>query len=559
MAIPTPEHRRLHDLFAAAWAEEMEESPESATVLGHPGYDDRWSDVSPEAVERRVDQAHALLRELATFPDEVLDDTDRVSRDLLAHSCRERLDEVRYQEHLFPVDQLQGVQQDPAMIVEAQPARTTEEQERIVERLRRLPMLIDQTIDNLRRGLDAGLTPPQVCLRDVPQQIRNQIVDDPFDSPLLVPLVDCSDERVREGAAEAYAGVAAAYDRFHAFFSETYLPGARTSIACRDLPDGEERYAHHVRHHTTTAMTPDEIHAIGLSEVTRIRALMEEVAEDAGYDGFDGYTAHLRTSPDQHHTDAAALLEGYREIGRRVDAHLPQLFGRLPKVAYEIVAVPPYAEQSQTAAYYLPPAPDGSRAGQFFANTYDLPSRYIWEMEALTLHEAVPGHHLQIALAQELTELPEFRRNAWYTAYGEGWGLYAESLGPDVGCYADPAQLFGALTGEIWRAVRLVLDTGLHHLGWSREQAITYFQQVTGRSDHDIVVEVDRYIVWPGQALGYKVGELKIKELRARASKTLGAGFDLRAFHDEVLRHGCVPLDLLERLVDEWVSARPNG
>ena len=551
--------QRLHDLFARAWADEMAESPESATVLGHPGYDDRWSDVSPAAVERRVDKAHALLRELVTFADDDLDDTDRVSRDLLAHDCRERIDDAAHRNHLMSVDQLMGVQQDPAQIIEAQPARTTEEQERVVERLRRLPALIEQTTENLRLGLEAGLTPPQVCLRDVPQQIRNQIVDDPFDSPLLVPLVDATDDRVRAGATEAYAGVAEAYERFHRFFIDTYLPGARETIACRDLPDGEARYAHQVRHHTTTNLTPDEIHDIGLSEVARIRALMEEVAKGAGYDGFDAYTAYLRTSPEQHHTDAEALLEGYREIGRRVDARLPELFGRLPRNPYEIVAVPPYAEQSQTAAYYLPPATDGSRPGQFFANTYDLPSRYIWEMEALTLHEAVPGHHLQIALAQELDELPEFRRNAWFTAYGEGWGLYAESLGPEVGCYVDPAQHFGALTGEIWRAVRLVLDTGLHHLGWSRERAIEYFQTVTGRSDHDIVVEVDRYIVWPGQALGYKIGELKIKELRARASTALGERFDLRAFHDEVLRHGCVPLDLLERLVDEWVARQGTG
>ena len=551
--------QRLHDLFARAWADEMAESPESATVLGHPGYDDRWSDVSADGVQRRVDKAHALLRDLVTFPDDALDDTDRVSRDLLAHDCRERIEDAGFRNHLMPVDQLMGVQQDPAQIIEAQPAKTPEEQERIVERLRRLPALVDQTIELLREGLAAGLTPPQVCLRDVPQQIRNQIVDDPFASPLLVPLVEATDESVRSGAAEAYAGVARAYERLLTYVEDTYLPGARDTIACRDLPDGEARYAHAVRHHTTTDLTPDEIHELGLSEVARIRALMEQVAADAGYRGFEDFTAYLRTSPEQHHTDAAALLEGYREIGRRVDAHLPQLFGRLPKVPYEIVAVPPYAEQSQTAAYYLPPAPDGSRPGQFFANTYDLPSRYIWEMEALTLHEAVPGHHLQIALAQELTELPEFRRNAWFTAYGEGWGLYAESLGPEVGCYQDPTQRFGALTGEIWRAVRLVLDTGLHHLGWSRDQAISYFQEVTGRSDHDIVVEVDRYIVWPGQALGYKIGELKIKELRARSSSALGDRFDLRAFHDEVLRHGCVPLDLLERQIDEWVSARADG
>jgi uncharacterized protein (DUF885 family) len=554
----------LHRLFDEEWAYQMAESPESATVLGHPGYDDRWTDLSPEAVEARLAHARELLERLAGFPDDVLDETDRLSRDLLANDTQLLVDGARFHDEWQAVNQLEGVQQDPAMIIEAQAAGSREEQERIVERLRRLPQLVDQTIENLRRGLAAGITPPQICLRDVPQQVTNQLVADPFDSPLLVPLQaagDDLDDGVRAAAAEAFTGsIVPAYERLRSFLVDTYLPGARESIACRDLPDGEERYAHLVRLHTTTDLSPNEIHEIGLAEVARIRGEMEQVAASAGFDGFDAYAAHLRTAADQRHTDPEALLEEYRAIGRRIDDRLPALFGRLPRIPYEIVAVPSYAEQSQTAAYYLPPAADGSRAGQFFANTYDLPSRHRWEMEALTLHEAVPGHHLQIALAQELEDLPTFRRNAWYTAYGEGWGLYAESLGHEVGCYTDPASHFGALIAEIWRAVRLVLDTGLHALGWSREQAIRYFEDATARhGDHDIVVEVDRYIVWPGQALGYKLGELKLKELRARASSSLGGRFDLRAFHDEVLRHGCLPLGLLDAQVDRWIASRSAG
>ena len=553
---------RLHRLFGDEWEYQMAQSPESATLLGQGGHDDRWSDLSPAAVEARVRHAEELLSTLATFADADLDEVDRVSRDLLVADTRLTVDGARFHDEWQPLNQLEGVQQDPAMVIEAQPASTRDEQERIVERLRRLPDVVAQTIENLRLGLAAGVTPPQVCLRDVPQQIDNQLVADPMMSPLLVPLLsDGVDEAVREAAAEVYRRqVAPALERLRAFLVETYLPGARTSIACRDLPGGEERYAHLVRAHTTTDLTPQAIHDIGLAEVARITGEMERVAVAAGFGGFADYARHLRTSPDQRHHDAEGLLEGYRAIGRRVDDRLPELFGRLPKIGYEIVAVPPYAEQSQTAAYYLPPAPDGSRPGQFFANTYDLPSRYRWEMEALTLHEAVPGHHLQIALAQEFDELPEFRRHAWYTAYGEGWGLYAESLGPEVGCYEDAASRFGALIGEIWRAVRLVLDTGLHALGWTREQAITYFEDATGRhGDHDIVVEVDRYIVWPGQALGYKIGELKLKELRSRAAGALGERFDLRGFHDEVLRHGCLPLGLLEAQVDRWIAERRPG
>jgi uncharacterized protein (DUF885 family) len=564
MPDPTPRTdsaANLHQLFADEWAYQMAESPESATVLGHPGFDDRWTDVSSTAVEARRAHAEALLATLSSFGDADLDDADRVSRDLLVIETRMALDGARFHDEWQSVDQLQGVQQDPAQIIEAQPARTTEEQERIVERLRRLPDLIDQTIENLRLGLAAGLTPPQICLRDVPQQVANQLAADPFASPLLLPLAEVTDETIRNTAARAFTdGVAPAFGRLREFLVDTYLPGARQTIACRDLPDGEARYAHLVRLHTTTDLAPEAIHQIGLDEVARIQSEMGEVAARAGFDSFAAYALHLRTSPDQHHESAEALLEGYRAIGRHIDARLPDLFGRLPKIPYEILAVPPYAEQSQTAAYYLPPASDGSRPGQFFANTYDLPSRYVWEMEALTLHEAVPGHHLQIALAQELDDLPEFRRNAWYTAYGEGWGLYAESLGHELGCYQDPASHFGALVGEIWRAIRLVLDTGLHALGWSRDEAIRYFEDATGRhGDHDVVVEVDRYIVWPGQALGYKIGELKLKELRARATTSLGDAFDLPAFHDEVLRHGCLPLNLLEEQVDRWVRHRHPG
>jgi uncharacterized protein (DUF885 family) len=550
---------RLHRLFEETWADTMAEDPEWATVIGYPGYDDRWADVSAEGHDRRLGKARSTLRALAAFTDDALDDVDRVSRDVLARQCREQLDGARFHLELLPLNQLMGVQQDPAMVIEAQPAGSPEERERIVERLRRLPRVVDDTIDNLRRGLAAGITPPQICLRDVPQQIRNQLVADPLESPLLVPFRAADADAVRDAAAEAYsAHVVPAFERLHSFVVDTYLPGARSTIACRDLPDGPELYEHLVGVHTTTSMTAEEIHEIGRSEVDRIRAEMERVVHEAGFDDFAGYSRHLRTSPDQHHETAEALLDGYRDIARRVSEHLPRLFGRLPRIPFEIVPVPPYAEQSQTAAYYLPGSPDpvAGRPGQFFANTYDLLSRFVWEMEALTLHEAVPGHHLQIALAQELDELPEFRRNIWLTAYGEGWGLYAESLGPEVGCYQDPASRFGALIGEIWRAVRLVVDTGLHAFGWTREEAIAYFEETTGRpGDHDIVVEIDRYIVWPGQALGYKIGELEIKALRARAAAELGGRFDLRGFHDEVLRHGCLPLDVLARQVDGWIAS----
>jgi uncharacterized protein (DUF885 family) len=550
-----PDDQRLRRLFDETWAHEMADSPESATILGYPGHDDRWSDQSPAAWERRANEAGLVLDVLTTIDRAQLSEQGALSAVLFEKAYRDRVASAAFHGELQPIDQLQGVQQDPAMYIEAQPSSTAEQRAAIIERLRALPDLVDQNIELMRIGMAHGITPPRICLRDVPQQVKNQLVDDPLASPLLVAIAASDDESARDDAAAAYRDhVAPAYERLHRFVVEEYLPRTRETIACRDLPDGEAWYAHLVAHHTTTDLSPTEIHEIGLAEVARIRSAMEQIATSEGHDTFEAYALHLRTDPKHHHTDAAVLLEGYREIGRRVDARLPELFGRLPKLGYEIVAVPPYAEKSQTAAYYLPGAPDGSRRGQFFANTYDLPSRYIWEMESLTLHEAVPGHHLQIAIAQELEGLPDFQRNAWFTAYGEGWGLYAESLGDEVGLYTDPASRYGALTAEVWRAIRLVLDTGLHAMGWTRDRAISYFQDVTGREDHDIVVEVDRYIVWPGQALGYKIGELKLKELRARAAAAMGASFDLRAFHDEVLRFGCLPLDILEDRISEFIA-----
>ena len=340
---------------------------------------------------------------------------------------------------------------------------------------------------------------------------------------------------------------------------DDYLPRTRETVALRDVPDGAAWYAFLARQSTTTALTPEEIHHIGLGEVKRIRGLMDEVIAGSGFDGgFQAFVAFLRTDDRFFFTRAEDLLAAYRDITKRADPELVRLFGTLPRLPYGVKPVPAYAEKSQTTAYYEPGSPAAGRPGYFFANTYDLPSRPIWEMEALALHEAVPGHHLQIALAQEMEDVPEFRRHGRFTAFVEGWGLYAESLGGEMGFYADPYALFGRLSYEMWRAIRLVVDTGMHWLGWSRQQAIDYFKDNSGKAEHDIIVEVDRYIVWPGQALAYKIGEMKIKELRARAARAQGPGFDLRAFHDVVLGAGALPLDVLEERVAAWTAARPQ-
>jgi uncharacterized protein (DUF885 family) len=368
-------------------------------------------------------------------------------------------------------------------------------------------------------------------------------------------------ERLRASATRAYADrVAPAYRRLLEYLEKSYLPRTRETIAARDLPDGEAWYAFSIRQMTTTRLGAEEIHRIGLSEVRRIRAEMDGVIARTDFDGtFQQFVGFLRTDERFFFERAEDLLMAYRDICKRVDPELPKLFATLPRLPYGVVPVPSYAEKSQTTAYYEPGSPSAGRPGRFFANTYDLRARPKWEMEALALHEAVPGHHLQIALAQELPEMPDFRRHGFYTAYIEGWGLYAESLGAEMAFYEDPYAKFGQLTYEMWRAIRLVVDTGMHALGWSRQKAIDFFTENAGKAEHDIVVEVDRYIVWPAQALAYKIGELKIKELRARASAALGARFDLRRFHDEVLGAGALPLDVLEARLDAWIARQPKG
>jgi uncharacterized protein (DUF885 family) len=424
---------------------------------------------------------------------------------------------------------------------------------------------VDQTIAWMRKGLAAGVTPPAVTLRDVPQQIRNQLVDEAHLSPLLAAFkqfpasVDSLQQvTLRKQAEAAYSEkVAPAFEKLLVFVENEYLPAARQSIAMRDLPNGEAWYAYNVKKNTTTNLTAAEIHRIGLDEVKRIRAAMEQIITSSGFEGsFEEFLVFLRTDPQFYHTTKEGLLREYRDIAKRADPELMKLFGKLPRTPYGVVAVPAYAEKSQTTAYYQRGSVEAGRPGNFFANTFALETRPRWEMEALTLHEAVPGHHLQLALQDELEDVPWFRRAGGYTAFVEGWGLYAESLGEDMGFYLDPYAKFGQLTYEMWRAIRLVVDTGIHQLGWTRQQAIDYFMQNAGKQEHDVVVEVDRYIVWPGQALAYKIGELKIKELRAYATDELGEAFDIREFHDEVLGRGALPLSVLDANIRTWVGTK---
>ena len=559
------EAERLHALFKADWAYTMAVYPEAATWVGYPGHEREWTDLSREAIARRKELAARALPALATIDRAQLGPVDRVSYDVFKRQTEEGIEGNRFPTELDQLNQLGGIHQDAAQLFRGMQAANAGHFEDQLARLEALPQVVDNVISLLEEGLAKGITPPQVTLRDVPAQILNQIPEEPLKSPLLASFVELppavSGEKgleLRAAAAKTYTtAVRPAFQRLEKFVREQYIPGARQTIAATDLPDGQAWYAWRIKTYTSTDLTAQQIHDIGLAEVKRIRAEMERVKAQAGFKGtLPEFFAFLRTDPQFYFKDKEDLLRAYRDIAKRADPQMMKLFKTLPRTPYGVLPVPAYAEKSQTTAYYYPGAPDIGRPGYFFANTYALETRPKWEMEALTLHEAVPGHHHQIALAQEMGDLPEFRRHGGYTAFVEGWGLYSESLGEEMGFYTDPYSKFGQLTYEMWRAVRLVVDTGMHALGWSRQQAIDFFKENAGKSEHDIVVEVDRYIVWPGQALAYKLGELKIKELRAYAEKELGAKFDIRQFHDEVLRNGAVPLSVLETHIREWVAGR---
>jgi uncharacterized protein (DUF885 family) len=562
------EDARFSALLEEEWEYGLRESPTVATFLGDPRYNDRLEDLSPEAIERREQHARELLQRLKGIDRARLSEAQQLNYDLFLLDAQQEVEGQRFPEEYLQLSQLGGVHTQLARLAQSMPKGTAKDYEDFVKRLRALPVLVDQSIALLRKGAEAGVTPPKVTLRDVAGLIRNQIVDVPEKSPIytaafagLPPALQPEEARLRAEVAAAIGEAAVpAYRKLLAFFEAEYLPRARESVGMATLPDGEAWYAFRVKQQTTTDLTPEAIHELGMAEVRRIRAEMEKVKAEAGFPGeLRGFFHVLRTDPRFYFTSREALLMAYRDMAKRVDPELPRLFRTLPRLPYGIRPVPEYSEKTTPTAYYQPGALEAGRAGYFYANTYDLAVRPKWEMDTLVLHEAVPGHHFQIALAQELGELPAFRRHGGYGAYTEGWGLYAESLGAELGLFQDPYARFGRLSSEMWRAIRLVVDTGLHHMGWTREQALFFFRENLGKSEHDITVEVDRYIVNPAQALTYKVGELKIQELRALAARELGPRFDVRAFHDVVLGAGALPLNVLEARVKAWVAREKRG
>jgi uncharacterized protein (DUF885 family) len=556
----------LHALFDAEWERMLQESPETASYFGDPRFNAQWSDYTVEALEDSHRKDRAVLERLDRINRKALSDADRLNYDLFRNQYEHAIEGYRFRQFLIPVSPINWSGFSFAnTLARVQTFATVKDYEDWITRLETYGRVVDQHITLMRQGMEEDRVPPRIAMERLSRQIEAQIVTDPAKSPLYLPLTrlpaDLAGDvrKTLEDRAQAAIRevVVPAYRRFAEFFEQDYLPACRDSIAASELPDGPEFYAFRVRLMTTTDLSPEAIHQTGLDEVRRIREEMEAIRTQVGFRGdLQAFFTHLRTDPKFFFKRPEDLLDAYRVIAKRIDPEVVRLFGRMPRMPYGVIAVPDAQAPDATTAYYQRPAEDGSRAGFFFANLYRLETRPKWEMEALTLHEAVPGHHFQIALAQELGELPKFRRLGGYTAFIEGWGLYAESLGEELGLYQDPYSKFGQLTYEMWRAIRLVVDTGIHAKGWTRQQAIDFFKANAARTENDIAVEVDRYISWPGQALAYKIGELKIKELRARARQQLGERFDVRAFHDVVLGSGAVPLDVLERIVDEWIAAQ---
>jgi uncharacterized protein (DUF885 family) len=566
-ALPQQEgSKALHDLFAAAWDRDMQDRPEEASEMGDRRWNDLWTDLSLEAYAQRDRHNQEVLAQLAKIDRSTLNKTDQLNYDLFQKRYQDRVEQYKFHWFLMSFNQREGPQTSDEL-GDSLRFDTLKDYSDWLTRMRTFPAHLDQEMALLRQGIRERMVHPRIIMERIPAQIDKQIVNDPTQSGFYKPFqhfpstISPEDQkRLQQAAREAVEQeVVPAFTKFKQFFVSEYLPACYDKVGAWQLPHGAELYAYFVRNYTTTKETPEEVHQIGLQEVARINAEMDRIMQQTGFKGSrNEFFQFLRTDPQFFYKTPEELFVAYKALAKTVDPNLVKVFGKLPREPYGVEAIPAAVAPDTTAAYYRPGAADGSRAGTYFVNLYKPDARPKWEMTALTLHESVPGHHLQIALAHELGEMPNFRRYGEYTVYVEGWGLYAESLGDELGLYSDPYAKFGQLSYEMWRAVRLVVDTGMHQKHWTRDQAIRYFLENCPKHELDITNEIDRYIAWPGQALAYKTGELKIKELRARSREKLGAKFDLKEFHQVVLGSGPVPLDILERNVNEWIATKEH-
>lgn len=562
------EAARLHDLFKREWELRLKEDPLFATSVGRHEYDDRLPSASFADLERQAGESRAFLAELHAIDRSGLPAVDQVNYDIFKRQLENGIAGFELGEYQMPFNADSGFHSGFSRLPEEVPLATVKDYQNYISRLRAWPRYVGEQIELMRMGLKRGMSVPRETLTGYDQTISAHVLDDPAKSVFWAPfekfpstVPQSERERLgREGRAAVTEGAIAGYREFLDFYRKEYQPQARVTLAASALPNGRAFYQQQIRQYTTLDLAPEEIHKIGLAEVDRISKEMNEVMRQVGFKGdFAAFLKFLRTDPRFYAKTPQELLERASFIAKKIDGMLPSEFGKLPRLPYAVRPVPADIAPKYTSGRYVE-APQGStQPGIFWVNTYKLEGRPFYNLTALALHESVPGHHLQIALSRELGDLPDFRRFSYISAFGEGWGLYSEWLGLEMGMYDDPYSNFGRLGYEMWRACRLVVDTGLHAKGWTRQQAIDYMATRTSLPLHEVETEVDRYISWPGQALSYKLGELKIKELRRKAEKDLGTSFDVRAFHDVVLGSGAVPLNVLEANVDRWIGEQRHA
>jgi uncharacterized protein (DUF885 family) len=553
----------LNKLLAEQWEYGLSRSPEFASILGDKRWNDQISDNSEAAIQTELAKSREFLARFQAIDTTGFPEQEALNKELMVRGLEEQLAGAKFRGYLMPVSQISGIHlmvpQFPALLT----FTTVKDYDDLIARYRKLPRTFDQTMEHMRKGMAEGLMPPKFLLEKVVGQVEGIAAIPAEQSPFARPLGTFPDsipeaerERIRKDMLAAIRdSILPAYARFGKFVKDEYAPRGRTEPGMWSLPDGAERYARAVRLSTTTRLTPEEIHQIGLREVARIEGEMLQIAKKLGFQDVKSFNAAIQNDPKLRAQSREHILEQYRKYTDQMYAKLPELFGRLPKARMVVEPIEEFREKEASGAQYQPGAPDGSRPGRVQVNTGDFANRKIITNESTAYHEGVPGHHMQLTIAQELPELPPFRQQGGYTAFVEGWALYSERLGKEVGFYQDPYSDYGRLQDEMLRAIRLVVDTGFHHKKWTRDQVVQFFRDHSAIDEVEIQSETDRYIVWPGQALAYKIGQLKILELRERAKQNLGAKFDVREFHDQILGAGALPLDLLEKRIDGWIAA----
>ena len=557
----------LYQIFSDARQYELDTNPISATYAGNHKLNDRMPSVSNEQMDKNLNFLKSIILRLEMIQLNTLSKKDKINHKIFYRIVNSKIKSIEYKDYYMPFNADSGFHTGLARLYKAMPFKTVKNYQDYISRLLDFPRYFDEQISNMALGIKTGISIPKIVLEGYEVTIKTHVVDSYEESVFFEPFQSfpnsfTTEQQVairKQGQQAVMNGAVKAYASFLDFFLNQYYPNARKSLGASELPGGIDYYKFKIEHFTTLNLSAQEIHEIGLNEVSRIRNEMEAVIKSVNYKGsFSDFLNFLRTDPQFYATTSKDLLKEASYIAKRIDAKLPTLFNKLPRLPYGVAPVPEDLAPKYTGGRYVGPAEGSKEPGYYWVNTYKLDVRPLYNLEALTLHEGVPGHHLQNSIASEIDDLPEFRKDLYLSAFGEGWGLYSEYLGIEAGFYTDPYSNFGRLTYEMWRACRLVVDTGIHAMGWSRQRVINYLSDNTALPIHECTTETDRYIAWPGQALSYKIGELKIKELRKFAEKELGKEFDVRNFHDTVLGSGSVPLNVLEDQVKDWVASQKN-